>query len=176
MTDKPYPYEKKKRLANKISKIKNQDVMIKLFEIISEDNNQFSENNNGIFMLFHKLNDNTYYKIESYLKKLSRNKILSSTTSEEHSSTKPFAPYIEDEFPEEHNLSPKYKYSNKEKNIIKRQRYDKAISTENNVDSDIIYQTYGDTSSDIPIETKTPNTKINTKTNTRKTRSITKDI
>ena len=69
-TDQPtnvYSYDKKKRLAKKISTLKRKKDMVKILEIISEDNTNITENQNGLFMFFHKLNDATYHKIDLYL-------------------------------------------------------------------------------------------------------------
>lgn len=118
-----YTYEKKKRLANKISSIKKKEDLLNIFDIIYSDNKDVSENHNGIFMLFHTLNDTTYCRIETYLKSISKKRVSSETTSERDEKIE-FIPYEKNEFPEQEMLSPKLKYNNRERNMIKRQRYD----------------------------------------------------
>jgi predicted nucleotide-binding protein len=143
-----YSHEKKKKLADKISKIKRKETLVKIFEIIYSDNKEITENNNGLFMFFHKLKDSTYEKIEAYLKSLSdKNKSTAATTTTTSSETdsspdkkKSFVPYTKDEFPAQEGMSPKLKFSNKEKNLIKRKRYDKTVSS--NEGGDVKYCNY----------------------------------
>lgn len=120
--DKQYSHDKKQKLADRITTIHKKEYMIKIYEIIKEDNIQISENNNGLFMFFHKLSDQTYYKIEQYLKQISKK------GEECPDKINEYVPYACDDFPEQIHLTPKLKYSNKEKNIIKRQRYDAYIN------------------------------------------------
>ncbi len=158
--NKPYSHDKKVKLANRISKVKKKSDLLKIFEIIYEDNQSLTNNKNGIFMYFHKLNNETYYKLDAYLKQINRNdnfytesvtspresegpmseKYISesqdnlsensdSHTSSSHNKSVEYKPYTQDEFPSQKGISPKFKYSNKEKNLIKRKRYDKNINT-----------------------------------------------
>ena len=134
-----YPYDKKKRLAKKISQLKKKEDMVKILEIIYADNKNITENQNGLFMFFDKLNDSTYHKIDLYLRSIVKKKI-----SEEESSEKnKFTTYAKNEFSDTivNHVSdnPKMKYSNREKNIIKRQRYSEQLNSENNTDSHVKY-------------------------------------
>jgi len=126
--DKIYTFERKKRLAAKIAKLKKKEDLVQIVDIISEEI-KLSENQYGMFMVFNKLSDKTYEKIEQFIASKKR------TTNSETLSTekKEYIPYAKDEFPEQEKLSPKYKYSNKERNIIKRQRYDDHLNNNNNV-------------------------------------------
>lgn len=119
-----YSYEKKKKLADRISKLKRKQDMVNILEIIYQDNKDITENQNGLFMFFHNLDNSTYYKIENYLKTLVKKK------SEDTTSDKEYTSYEKSEFPDQETLSPKLKYSNKEKNIIKRQRYEDKLNSE----------------------------------------------
>lgn len=135
--DKPYPYEKKKKLATRIGRIRKKEDMKLIFNIIKEDNNvNPSCNDNGIFMLFNSLNDKTYYRLEKALLDInSRNK---SEILSENSEKKEYIPYATDDFPAQEKLNPKLRYSNREKNLIKRQRHDENINSENSKDN-VIY-------------------------------------
>ena len=143
---KEYSHKRKKKLADKISKIRKKKDYVKILQIIKEDKKDITENNNGLFMYFHDLNDETYYKLENYLHNLNkkRNYYPDSTSEGQTSSIsqKEYNPYVTDEFPSQKGISPKLKYSNKEKNLIKRKRYDKNINSENNVDDTILYCYY----------------------------------
>ena len=137
-----YSYEKKKRLADKISKIKKKDDMVKILEIIYENNKNITENQNGLFMLFHNLDDSTYHKLDAYLRSISKKRgSTGSITSDSISEKKEYKSYIDDEF-ENNRLNPSLKYSNKEKNLIKRNRYDNLIGSEGVSDGSVVYQKF----------------------------------
>lgn len=133
-----YSYEKKKRLADKISKIKKKEDMVKVLEIIYEDNKNITENQNGLFMLFHNLDDATYIKLEAYLKTLSKRKNINSVTSESISEKKEFKSYVQDDLIQD---GINMKYSNKERNLIKRSRYDSIKNSENTSDT-VVYKKF----------------------------------
>ena len=141
-----YSYEKKKRLAERISKLKRKEDMVKIFEIIYQDNKNITENQNGLFMFFHTLNDSTYHKIDLFLRSSVNKKTPTNTASE--SEKKEYSSYAKNEFPDQEKLNPKLKYSNREKNLIKRQRYDEHLTSEHNSDNGIIYQKFDVNDSD----------------------------
>ena len=133
-----YSYEKKKRLAKKISTLKRKQDMVKILEIISEDDANITENQNGLFMFFHKLNDSTYHKIDLYLRSTTKKK--PSESSEKSS----FVSFAKNEFSDTKTKTisennPKLKYSNREKNIIKRQRYSERLHSESNTETNVTY-------------------------------------
>lgn len=147
-----FTYEKKKKLAEKISKLKRKEDVVKIFEIIYEQDQSVTENQNGLFMIFNNLNDATYHKIDLYLKSITKKQ--SSPVSENISEKKEFVSYVQNEFPDQDQFNPKLKYSNKEKNIIKRQRYEKMITSDKYSDENIVYTkfdgaTLSDSTSDV---------------------------
>lgn len=115
--------------------------MVKIFEIIYQDNKNITENQNGLFMFFHTLNDSTYHKIDLFLRS-SVKKSITDTMSESHSEQKEYSSYVKNEFPDQEKLNPKLKYSNKEKNLIKRQRYDDHLNSEHNSENGVVYQKF----------------------------------
>lgn len=147
-----YTHDKKKKLAEKISKIRRKDIMIKIFEIIYADNKDITQNANGVFMFFHKLKDTTYEKIEDHLKKCEaqRKRKLnadgSSPCDSDSTEQREFVPYTQEEFPGQEGMSPKLKFSNKEKNLIKRKRYDRSLTNETK--NDVKYCEFDPTQSD----------------------------
>ena len=157
-----YSYEKKKRLAEKISKVKRKEDMVKIFEIIYQDNKNITENQNGLFMFFHKLNDSTYHKIDLFLRSTtSKKKTLdgnNTTTSECRSeNTKEYTSYVKNDFPDQESLNPKLKYSNREKNLIKRQRYDEHLNSEHHSDGGVVYKKFDvNVTSDSEQKTSSP--------------------
>jgi hypothetical protein len=121
-----YSHEQKEKLAVKINKLKNKQKLIDVLKIIQKDEayEGVTENNNGLFMLFHKLNDDTYGKIEKYLKKKStEDGTDASATSDTH--TDSVTLYSSENYPFENQS--RLKYSNREKCIIKRKLYDEAL-------------------------------------------------
>lgn len=150
-----FTYEKKKKLADKISKLKRKEDIVKIFEIIYEQDQNVTENQNGLFMIFNNLNDSTYNKIDLYLKSITKKQ--SSPVSETNTSEKKeFVSYVKNEFPDQDHFNPKLKYSNKEKNIIKRQRYEKMITSEKDSDENNVYKKLDDTA----LSESTPDTSI----------------
>lgn len=172
-----FPHEKKKILAKKISNLRKKEDMVKVLEIIYADNKNITENQNGLFMMFNELNDSTYYKIDSFLKSLSSNKKKSeditvsagsSCLSEDKSK---FVTFAKNEFSDTllkppdtpakttQSESKSVKYSNKEKNIIKRQRYSEQLNSENNTDSNVEYAKFD--LSETPVTPPSPSISTN---------------
>jgi len=120
----------KKKLADRISRQKKAD-LVQIFKIIKENNQEMlkdeciTDNENGLFLFFHKFSDKTYYSIENYLKQIDTD----SETSEEKKKYKPYSN-------NSNYLNTQAKYSNKEKSIIKKQHYDM------NSDENIVYQAF----------------------------------
>jgi hypothetical protein len=131
MSTKTFTREQKKNLANKISDVENKKDIINICKLIKDDKSfdhktGVAENDNGVFMYFHKLENETYAKIEKYINAMN-DKIISEISSEE---VKNYVPYIQDEYELTPDNGQKMKYSNKEKTLLKRQRYDQQTSEE----------------------------------------------
>jgi hypothetical protein len=138
-----YTHEMKKKLSNRIKKLKKKEDVSAIINIILVDNPQYMQNQNGVFMFFHKLENSTYDKIEVELKKINKNSKCfteSSIGSETLSEKKEYKPYVKNEFPSQDGISPKLKFSNREKTLIKRRRYDTTINQDN--DSDVLYKSF----------------------------------
>ena len=60
-------YNRKKEIVYKIKKLNNKTKYIKLFNILLENNIEYSSNNNGIFFNVNKLNMETFNLINNYL-------------------------------------------------------------------------------------------------------------
>lgn len=140
---KSYSHDKKERLVSRINKIKRKKDLVKIYKIIT-DNNEINtnQNDNGIFIVFNNLSDDTYHKINILLNSIenrSKSSISNSSAMSDECNID-YKPYANDDFPSQSGISPKLKYSNREKNIIKRKRYDININSENNEESNIIYK------------------------------------
>jgi len=125
MSNKPYSYSKKKKLADTISKLKKKEDMVNIMNIINENDVNITETQNGLFLFFDKLEDGTYYKIENYLASIKKGPITSSEyISETSSDKKNYISYCNDD----QNSSQDIRYTSKERNIIKRQKYENIIN------------------------------------------------
>jgi len=130
---KKYTHEKKEKLVEKINQMKQKKDFIKILEIIKKrENKPTKEIGNTTLMFFHDLKDETYNEINKYIKKV--NKLNKKDTD---SNEQEYKPYSSDEFNSTGHISPNLKYSNREKNLIKRTRYDKNLEEENG--SDVMY-------------------------------------
>lgn len=116
-------FEKKKIIKERIERVKRRKHLIDIYKIIKEDNDlDETENNNGIFFHFENLKDKTYKKLDKFLNKIEMERNteteFSANISETNSTT-----IIEE------NYGTKLKFSNKEKNIIRKKEYEKLLKT-----------------------------------------------
>jgi hypothetical protein len=134
MSDNTYSFDDKQKLVSKIQNLKKKKYFETIRDIILECNKNLdvTDNSNGLFLCFHNLSNDTYVKIDKFIKKL--NKISYTSENSENYSTE-YVPYSQQEYPFENNA--KLRYSNKEKSIIKRKIYDKHIIAENNGSNNI---------------------------------------
>lgn len=127
-----YTLERKKKLAKELQEIKSKKFLVDVFHAIKSDSPEVSENSNGLFLMFESLSDDTYEKLEKMLdkrrKKLrKRSDSASASATMGDSENKTYRPYYHDEFPSERNMSPRIRFNNKEKALLKRKQYDKEI-------------------------------------------------
>jgi hypothetical protein len=122
-----YSFEQKERLARRIQKLRKQKYLSDIESIIVKHNPSLdiTTNPSGKFMYFQDLRKDTYYALERYVRKLLKYRTLSETSEGTQYSSE-FKQYSEDDDPFSNN--PKLRYSNKERNLIKRKIYDKQIS------------------------------------------------
>lgn len=165
---KKYTHDKKKRLADKISKLKKKSDLVKIFEFIYEENQDVTENNNGVFMCFHNLSDETYMKIENYLnKEVKKRELINTFETLDNDDKKELISQSESNTQEDlytniekNSNSSKFKLSNKEKIIVKRIQYDNTLSNEMKENNNTF--TESDRFSE-NMKQESPNKKIETK-------------
>lgn len=130
-----YDYSKKLQLVKKINKIKKKDYLLNIFKIILKDNKDFSENNNGVFIFFHNLTDETYEKLEMYvnyifkLHQKNSNSELSDSIRNSDIISSIAISNIGDNKKEIHIAS---NLSNKEKSLLRRKKYEEYITCNQN--------------------------------------------
>jgi hypothetical protein len=145
-TTEIYSFESKKKLKERIEKLTEKENIEKIKQLIFKNNKNlsFTQNSSGILLFFHNLTDDTYNKIDFFLKKLDNKKVkqITSTYTEEDDT---FTPDITESYTNNIRLS------SLEKNIIKKKDYYEKLKEENNVDIDVIYKSDDD---DLEILTK----------------------
>jgi hypothetical protein len=165
------PFEFKKKLKERIEKLTEKEHIEKIKQVILKNNPELSytQNSSGVLLFFHNLTDNTYQKLDMYLRKIDTDKIRKITTLTDEELVTP-------------NLSEKIQVSNirlssLEKNIIKKKDYYEKLKEENNVDTDIIYKSDDDDmdiflnkdSPDLPSKQQKSNQKQTPKNTNKKT-------
>lgn len=127
ISNSKYDHNKKLELVHKINKIKKKEYLMNIFQIITIETKDYTENNNGVFIFFHNLPDNIYEKVDAYVnmiyklhtKSLKIKNVFNSDISEniiENSDTIEIDNNIDKDF------------SNKEKMIMRRKKYEEYIS------------------------------------------------
>jgi hypothetical protein len=123
-----YDHVKKMEIKKKIEKIKKKEYLLDIFKIITSESRDYSENNNGVFIFFHDLTDETYEKVENYVNniyKLYKNNINNNSASIFNSE---ISESIND-YPENSNDK---NLTNKEKMILRRKKYEEYLTHNQN--------------------------------------------
>jgi len=141
---KKYTYSHKQKIKNKITKnIHSKDDWIKIYNIIHKyDPSSISINHNGMHIIFSKLTDDTYRKIEIMLRKISKKGKYTDDSDSVSREKKEYKPYIKDPYLLQSNMSPKLKLSNKDRSLLNRLKYDRYINSD--ADKNIVYLTCSD--------------------------------
>ena len=131
--DIEYTHSERKKISQKIKKLKKKEDYVKLFKIVNSDkNNKFTENSNGIWLDFKILSDETVRKVDNFLKKT-----LQKKDDNESANSLEYVPYSKDDLIFNKNtIGPKL--SNYEKSIIKKNNYlieQKTFKNETNVNN-----------------------------------------
>ncbi len=129
---KKYTYDEMEKLSQKIQKIKKKKNLEEIRDIIIDNNSELNitENSYGIYLCFNQLTPKTFQKLEKYVKNyfdIEKHNKTSSTYNIPYSSTneEENTKYLPNDFLYDQNS--RLKFSNKEKNLIKKRLYDKAL-------------------------------------------------
>lgn len=101
----------RKKLANKVKKIKNDKIYFEIYEII-KNKTKVTVNNNGVFFDFNKLDDESIEKIVNIT-----DSILSTTSEQETNSVIEYIPYSTEELKKLDVIG--NRLSNQEKQFLK---------------------------------------------------------
>jgi hypothetical protein len=129
-----YDYTKKLQLVKKINKIKKKDYLLNIFKIILKDNKDFSENNNGVFIFFHNLSDETYEKLEMYVNYIFKlhQKNLNSELSDSIRNSDIISSIAISNGDHKKEIHITGNLSNKEKSLLRRKKYEEYITCNQN--------------------------------------------
>jgi len=144
----PYPFEKKQKLADKISVMRDKPTLRKIRDIIKMENPEATsrKDSNGYLMYFQNYTDITYIKIERLLNKIEKDKLEQQARSITEMSDNMML--SSDDPNTDYTLSrTRLRYSNREKRLIKRQQYE-----------DVIHEQYMDSENEIKTKIKRINT------------------
>ncbi len=130
--DKIYNHDDMEKLIDKIKKIKKKKNLTDIRDIIINNNPELNitENAYGIHMCFNKLTQKTFYKLDKYIRSMN-DKIKTTDTATATTNIEDINESLNDcKINQEgymYENNSRLKFSNKEKNIIKKRMYDKAL-------------------------------------------------
>lgn len=130
-TKEEYSFENKKKLAARISDMRDKETLRKIRDIIFAENPEVSarKSSNGYLMYFQNYNDETYHKIEKFLNKVEREKLERQTKSITETSEQMLLSSEADDPNTNYTVSrTRLRYSNREKRLIKRRQYENIIN------------------------------------------------
>jgi len=125
---KIYSYDDMEKLSQKIKKIKKKKILEKIKDIIIDNNPNINitENSYGIYLCFNELTNDTFIKLDKYIKKYLSEENVTKTISENNNIINSINNnYSKNDYFFEDNS--RLKFSNKEKNLLKKRLYDKAL-------------------------------------------------
>ena len=113
-------------LVKKINKIKKKEYLIEIFKILTSETNDYSDNNNGVFIFFHNLSDDTYEKVESYVNNIYKlHKQINTSANIFNSELSDINQNISETIEISNNDK---NLSNKEKMIMRRKKYEEYLN------------------------------------------------
>lgn len=125
-----FTFEQKEKLARKIQKLKNGKYYCDVHNIIKNHNPNINitTNSSGHYMYFHNLSAITYNELDKYINNVSKKKekMLNEATIDSYN--------IINTENEQFSGNPRLRYSNQEKNLIKRKNYVELLGNNCNID------------------------------------------
>lgn len=148
-TKEDYPFDKKKKLAAKISDMRNREHLKVIKNIIFNENPEITarKSNHGYLMYFQNYTDETYYKIENFLNKIERIKLEKQAKSITDSKDR-FSVTSDEQCTDYNVTRTRLRYSNRERRLIKRRQYEKIIGEKITDDSNVDKITSNDPNND----------------------------
>jgi hypothetical protein len=124
-----YTLDDKRKLASKISKIKNKPQLRKIKNIIYEENENVSKtkSSGGILMYFQNFTTKTYYRIEKFLNAIEKKKMKKLKESLKSTEAN-ISSEIADNDTDYSKVRNRLRLSNKEKRIMKKKEYERDMN------------------------------------------------
>lgn len=125
-----YSNERKKRLVEKINKLRDPNVLKKIKNLIISNNPDLAliKNSNGYFMQFQNLSMKTYFEIDKYLDRIEKQDRINKQELENHENTdSQSTDNMTMSASNEHNKAKKLRLTNIETHILNRKRYEKQL-------------------------------------------------
>jgi hypothetical protein len=147
-----YTLEKKKKLADRIQKLTEKSDLIRIKNLIAENNPDisFTKNSNGYFLYFHNLSNETYLAINKFLDKVEKRKLMI-INSEINTELADESETINEDY-SDRNISKKLRLTNTENHLLNRVKYEKELKkNETNVDEHLENYNINGNSNDIFI-------------------------
>tara|TARA_B100001287_G_C22577044_1_gene479174 strand:- start:84 stop:458 length:375 start_codon:yes stop_codon:yes gene_type:complete len=114
-SSRKYNSHKRKKISDKIKKIKNKSDLVEIFKIVNRDiGDNFSENKSGIYFNINLLSDDGVNEILKVIENIESSETQSEVTDEKIKYTS----YSENEIDVYNSLGPRL--SNQEKSILKK--------------------------------------------------------
>jgi hypothetical protein len=129
-----YSFDKKKKMASKISDMRDKNVLRKIRDIIFTENPHLNakKSNNGYLMYFQNYTNETYYKIEKLLNKVENDNLEKQTkTITESTEQLLLSSENDDKNVDYISTRSRLRYSNRERRLIARKQYENIINEQN---------------------------------------------
>jgi hypothetical protein len=122
-----YSFERKKRLASKISEVRDKTILRQIKNIIFEENPDAiaKKSSGGYLMFFQNYSHNTYIRLEELLAKIEIERLQRQTQSIARASENLMSSEDTNDY---ETTRSRLRYSNREKRLMKRQQYEMLIS------------------------------------------------
>ncbi len=135
--NKNYSYDDMEKLSHKIQKIKKKKNLEEIRDIIIENNPnlKITENSYGIYLCFNELSFETFVKLEKYTKKYFDNENQTKSVSNYNYPTSSQNNDNQNNDSILYEQNSRLKFSNKEKTLIKKRLYDKALKINSEINN-----------------------------------------
>ncbi len=133
MSHTVFTMDKKRKMASKISDIRNKSDLKMIKCIIFEENPDISVNkeSGGMLMFFQNMTQKTYERLDKLLTEIDNNALTKTTTGvDTHQSDKLSDNYNNSSYLTSHT---RFRYTNKERSIMRKKEYDTMITNQNNM-------------------------------------------
>ena len=148
-----YSFDKKKKMASKISDMRDKNVLRKIRDIIFTENPQLNakKSSNGYLMYFQNYTNETYNKLEKLLNKIENDNLEKQTrTITESSEQLKLSSDADDKNIDYISTRSRLRYSNRERRLIQRKQYESILNDDVKNDKSLINNIFEKKQEDVP--------------------------